>query len=254
MRVLWINPVGTAKFDTMFEEELERVKRPDTQVTVRSLGSGPTHLEYHAYEAEIVPALIRMIMTAELEGFDACAIGCFYDTGLRPAREVSERMAVVAPCESALRLATSVGDTFSILGVTRKTVPEMRDNVTRYGFRERLASFRILGMGVDDFHVDPELTRRRLIDDGRAAVEDDGAEVLILGCTVQMGFYEMLQAEVGVPVLDPVVATLKQAELLGEVAAFGWTTSKVGGYKSAPASEMADFGIMAPAAEPRGGI
>jgi allantoin racemase len=243
LRVLWINPVGTSTFDDALSEELEPVKRPETEVEVRSLAEGPTHLEYHAYEAEVVPGMLRMIASAERDGFDAVAIGCFCDTGLRPAREIAQRIAVAAPCESCLHVAATLGNTFSILGVTRKTIPEMHDNVVRYGFRDRLASFRVLGMGIDDFHVDPELTCSRLIADGRAAVDEDRAEVLVLGCTIQYGFHTTLQREVGVPVVDPVVATLKYAELLGELAALGWTTSKVGGYKSAPPEEVARFGL-----------
>jgi allantoin racemase len=243
VRVLWINPVGTAKFDDALAEELERVKRPETEVEVRSLPEGPTHLEYHAYEAEVVPPMLRMIAAAEREGFDAVAIGCFYDTGLRPAREIAERLAVAAPCESCLHVAATLGNTFSILGVTRKTIPEMHDNVARYGFRDRLASFRVLGMGVDDLHVDPELTCSRLLADGRAAIEEDRAEVLVLGCTIQYGLHATLQRELGVPVVDPVVATFKYAELLGELADLGWTTSNVGGYKAAPAAEVERFGL-----------
>lgn len=245
MRILWINPVGTTAFDDPLGDELERLKRPGTEVEVRSLRNGPSHLEYHAYEAEVMPELLRTIASAEGEGFDAAVIGCFYDTGLRPAREVAQRLAVAAPCEASLHIAASLGNTFSILGVTRKTIPEMHDNVRRYGFGDRLASFRVLGMSVDEFHVDPGLTSRRLIEDARVAVEADRAEVLILGCTIQHGFNRVLQEEVGVPVVDPVVAGFKYAELLGDLARFGWTTSKVGGYKSPPPNEVERFGLGA---------
>jgi allantoin racemase len=80
-RVLWINPLGTDAFDEPIRDELERVKRPDTEVEVRSLGRGPHHLEYACYEAAAVPDLLAMLVQAEREGFDAAVIGCFYDTG-----------------------------------------------------------------------------------------------------------------------------------------------------------------------------
>ena len=50
-RILWINPLGTSVFDATIGAELNRVKRPTTEVEVRSLKRGPHHLEYHAYEA-----------------------------------------------------------------------------------------------------------------------------------------------------------------------------------------------------------
>jgi allantoin racemase len=243
IRVLWINPVGTDAFDGPVRAELERSKRADTEVEVRSLERGPHHLEYHAYEAMVLPDILAMVAWAERERFDAAVIGCFYDTGLRAAREVANRMAVAAPCESALRIATTLGDRFSVVVGRRKWVPEMRDNVVRYGCGDRLASFKVVELGVHDFQVDPELTRRRLSEAGREALTADGAEVLVLGCTIEYGFYEQLQEQLGVPVVDATVAPLKYAELLGELGALGWRPSKIGGYASPSAAELERFGL-----------
>jgi allantoin racemase len=244
-RVLWINPIGTDVFDEPIRDELERVKRPDTEVDVRSLGRGPHHLEYSCYEAAAVPDILALVAEAEVEGFDAAVIGCFYDTALRPARELTSRMAVAAPCESAVHIAATLGDTFSVVVGRRKWIPEMRDNVRRYGFGERLASFKVLELGVHDFQADPHETHRRIEAAGREAVDADGAEVLVLGCTAEFGFFEQLQGELGVPVIDATVAPFKYAELLGDLAALGWRPSKVGGYAAPPLSELEAFGLGA---------
>lgn len=242
-RVLWINPVGTDRFDEAVRSELERAKRLDTELEVRSLTTGPHHLEYHAYEAAVVPDVLAAIADAERDGFDAAVIGCFYDTGLRAAREVAGRVAVAAPCESALHIAATLGDSFSVVVGRRKWIPEMRDNVTRYGFRDRLASFKPVELGVHDFQVDPALTRGRLEAAAREAVANDGAEVIVLGCTIEYGFFAELQEQIGVPVVDATVAPFKYAELLGELATLGWHPSEVGGYASPPAEELRAFGL-----------
>jgi len=242
-RVLWINPLGTDVFDGPIRDELERVKRADTEVDVRSLGRGPHHLEYACYEAAAVPDILALLVQAEREGFDAAVIGCFYDTGLRPAREVTSRLAVAAPCESAVHIASTLGDSFSVVVGRRKWIPEMRDNVTRYGSGDRLASFKVLELGVHDFQADPAETHRRIAAAGREAVEQDGAEVIVLGCTAEFGFFEQLQDELGVPVIDATVAPFKYAELLGELARLGWRPSEVGGYAPPPAAELQAFGL-----------
>lgn len=74
-RILWINPLGTSVFDATIGAELRRVKRPNTDVEVRSLKRGPHHLEYHAYESWVTPDLLTTIVAAEREGFDAAVIG-----------------------------------------------------------------------------------------------------------------------------------------------------------------------------------
>jgi allantoin racemase len=243
-RVLWINPLGTDVFDEPIRELLESVRRPDTDVEVRSLARGPHHLEYHAYEAAVVPDVLAAVVQAEREGFDAAVIGCFYDTGLRAAREVATRIAVAAPCESALHIATTLGDSFSVIVGRRKWVPEMRDNVLRYGYRDRLASFRPVELGVHDFQADPELTHARLIAAATEALTEDGAEVIVLGFTAEYGFFSELQERLGAPVVDATVAPFKYAELLGELAAsFGWRPSKVGGYATPPQAELEAFGL-----------
>jgi allantoin racemase len=242
-RILWINPLGTSVFDATIGAELRRVKRPDTDVEVRSLKRGPHHLEYHAYESWVTPDVLTTIVAAEREGFDAAVIGCFYDTGLRAAREVATRIVVAAPCESAVHIASTLGDSFSVIVGRRKWVPEMRDNLTRYGYRDRLASFKVVELGVHDFQADPERTRQRLTAAAEEAVTKDGAEVVVLGCTAEYGFFEELQSKLGVPVIDATVAPFKYAELLAGLATLGWRPSKIGGFAAPPREELEAFGL-----------
>jgi allantoin racemase len=79
---------------------------------------------------------------------------------------------------------------------------------------------------------------------GREAVEQDGAEVLILGCTIEFGFFRDLQNELGVPVLDATVTPFKVAELRAELRQrYGWSASKKGGYEAPPLSEIEAWGL-----------
>ncbi len=246
MRILYINPIGTGIYDEAMYDVLARAKRPDSQVDLVSLPSDrPKHLEYHSYEASVVADIVRLTYQAVPE-YDAIVIGCFYDIGLREAREVSGRAIVTAPCQSATAIASNLGNTFSVLVGRRKWIPKMKENIHLYGHGHRLVSMRPLGLGVSDFQVDHALTCERLLSEGRLAVEQDGAEVLILGCTVEFGFHEDMQAELGVPVIDAVMAPLKYAELLAEAAErFGWYPSRMWGSEAPPASELADWHMFA---------
>lgn len=243
-KILFIDPVGTNLFDQPIKEYLETAKRPETQVDVVSLQRGPMHLEYHYYEALVLADTLHAVRKAELDGYDAAVIGCFYDPGLLEAREITERLVVTAPAEAAMHIATTLGHTFSILVGRRKWIPKMHENVVKYGFSDQLASFKSLDMGVYDFQKDPAKTAQRMRDAAREAVEVDGAEVIILGCTIEFGFYKELQEELGVPVIDAILAPFKYAEFLTELKGrFSWTHSKVYGYQSPPRSEIAEWKI-----------
>jgi allantoin racemase len=238
-RILYIDPVGV-EVVAEGKEFLASHKRQGTELTMVTLPRGPEHLEYRYYEALVLVDILHLIREAERQGFDAAVIGCFYDVGLQDAREVAERMVVVAPCEACVHIAATLGDKFSIIVGRRKWIPEMMENVVHYGMKERLASFKSVDLGVLEFHQDEKETARRFVEVGREAVEQDGAEVLVLGCTATYGFYRELQDELGVPVIDPMLASFKTAEFAADLKnQFGWTQSKVGGYESPPPGESA---------------
>ena len=100
-RILWVNPVGTPAFDAETRELIEEVRRPGFAPDVRSLEHGPPHLEYHTYEHEAAGPMLALMREADGAGYDAAIIGCFYDGGLREAREVC-RMPIVG-MEEAVR-------------------------------------------------------------------------------------------------------------------------------------------------------
>ena len=171
--------------------------------------------------------------------YDAVVIGCFYDVGLREAREVSGRAIVTAPCQSATAIASNLGNTFSVLVGRRKWIPKMRENVHLYGHGHRLVSMRPLDLGVHDFQADHDRTCDRLLAEGRKAVQEDGAEVIILGCTAEYGFYKEMQDALGVPVIDAVLAPFKYAEFLADLAGrFGWHPSRMWGSEAPPQGEL----------------
>jgi allantoin racemase len=236
-RLLCIAPVKVDEGPIDFG--VENTARPGNTVDVVGFDRGTRHLEYHYYEALTVPDIVHTVLEAERQGYDAAVIGCFYDLALHESREMATRIVVTAPCESALLLAASLGSTFSIIVGRRKWIPQMKANVHHYGFGERLASFRTLEFGVLDYHTDEAETERRFIEAGRKAIEDDGAEVIVLGCTASSGFFQRMQDALGVPVIDSAIAAFKHAEQLIEIRdRFGWSTSKIGGYETPPASEM----------------
>ncbi len=241
-KILWINPVGTDIFNNMFREGLEKIKQPQTQIDVVSLKKGPMHLEYRYYEALIVPETLHLIKEAENNGYDAAVIGCFYDPGLNDAKQIVDKMAVTAPEEACVHLASTMGYKFSVIVTEDLCIPQMMDNIILYGLKDKVASFKSLGMGVHDLHKDERKTIEILKSKAKEAIEKDGAEVIILGCTIQFGFYKELQDYLKVPVIDAIIAPFKYAEYLAELKnRFGWIHSKKCGFQSPIVSEIKEW-------------
>jgi allantoin racemase len=245
VNILWINPVGTGEFDGYIADILREAKQSGNKVDAVSLPQDrPKHLEYHSYEALVVADIVNIVQKHSVN-YDAVVIGCFYDVALREAREVSGKAVVTAPCQSSLVFASFLANTFSVLVGRRKWIPKMEENIVTYGYGKRLASMRPLGLGVHDFQADRNRTQRRLIEEGKKAVEDDGAECVILGCTIEYGFHETMQKELGVPVIDAVIAPFKLAELMaGTAAQYGWYPSRKWGSEAPPSQEVKEWGLF----------
>jgi allantoin racemase len=107
-----------------------------------------------------------------------------------------------------------------------------------YGLAERLASIRPLGIRVTEMLAEQKRLKESAAREARAAVEEDGAEVIVMGCTLESGFADELSRKLGVPMLDPVVTSWKFAEMQADMySSLGISHSKGFGYETPPKEE-----------------
>jgi len=232
--ILWVNPVGTGTFDGDTLTLIDAVRAPQHHARIRHLAVGPPHLEYHFYEHLALGPMLDLMLEAESGGCTAVVIGCFYDGGLREAREMLH-IPVVGMAEASLLLATTMGHRFSIIVGRRKWIPKMHDNVVLYGLERRLASFRSVEMGMPEMETNPDEFFRRVLTEGRRAVNEDGAEVVVLSEIATPAFWQQARDELAVPLIDPGVACWKWAEMVADLyERLGVTHSKVYGYEAPP--------------------
>ncbi len=237
--ILWVNPVGSGDFDADTRTLIDAIRAPHHEPRIEHLADGPPHLEYHLYEHHALGPMLDLMRVAEADGAAAAIIGCFYDGGLREAREVLT-MPVVGMGEASVLLASTMGHRFSIIVGRRKWIPKMSDNAVLAGVERRLASFRSVDMGIPDVLADPERFLDRVIEEGRRAVDEDGAEVVVLSEITSPAFWERAARELPVPLVDPGVACWKWAEMAADLyAGLGLSHSKAFGYEAPPAPSPA---------------
>src|SRR5262249_7094275 len=124
IQLRWINPVGTADSDKPIADLIAPIKRPDTRVEVVSLQLDYPldNLEYRTYEALVTGDIVRVTRDAAENGFDGVIIGCFYDTALLAAREISGDAVVVGPAQASVEIARNLANKFSVIVGARKWV------------------------------------------------------------------------------------------------------------------------------------
>lgn len=247
-KIMYLNPVGTSLYDQVFADMVAKYKLPGTEVHVTSLNpehGAFSHIEMRAYEAMVTPGIIKATRAAAQEGFDALAIGCFYDTALHDAREMSGDMIVTAPCVASCRLATTLSNRFGVIVGRQKWVHQMQSTVESHGFGPACSGFYSVGLGVHDFQKDHARTNALLSQAAARAIEQDHAESIILGCTLEIGFHEKMEKDLGVPVIDVSVAAFKEAEYAAELKAnCNWRPSRKGSCEAPDEAEMAAIGVF----------
>lgn len=214
MKICAIIPILKERtFEEITYRELKAAARPDVDITVVSLEKGPASIE-SAYEEEVAaPWILQRVREAEKNGFDAVIIDCMGDPALEAAREVVD-IPVVGPCQSSMMVASVLGDRFSVVTVLRRLTPLFWRMVREYGVEEKIASVRSVEVPVLELEERRDEVKAALLRESKKAIEEDGADVIILGCTGMVGMARELQESLGVPVVDPGIVPLKLAEML----------------------------------------
>lgn len=216
MKIMVINPNTSTEMTDHIRESLASIKRSATELTVTCPQKGPIAIE-SAYD-ETLSAFhsMELVRQANNEGYDAVIVACFADPGLVAAKEISDIL-VVGIQEASLHVAATLGHRFTILTPSKKRIASKYNDVWRNKLPHNLASVRELGMTVTETEQQPELAQRRIMEVARAAVEEDGAEVIVLGCAGMVGYAEKAAQELSVIVIDPTSVALKYTEAMVEL-------------------------------------
>jgi allantoin racemase len=113
----------------------------------------------------------------------------------------------------------------------RTRIPAKQEEVHGCGLDRFLASVRSLDLTVAETDSDPARTKQRVMQEAQIAVQEDGAEVIILGCAGMAGYASEIETTLNIKVIDPVAVGLKIAEAVVDL---GLSHSKIGFYATPP--------------------
>eukprot|EP01065_Artemidia_motanka_P033482 TRINITY_DN40479_c0_g1_i1.p1 TRINITY_DN40479_c0_g1~~TRINITY_DN40479_c0_g1_i1.p1 ORF type:complete len:281 (+),score=90.19 TRINITY_DN40479_c0_g1_i1:59-844(+) len=203
--LLCVNPNTSADFTGKLKTALR--DHPCAAVTCVQPSAGPASIEGVFDEAlSLQPSLEKVL---SLRGtFDGVVVACFSDHALVPALREVLREPVVGILQSSCHTAAMLGHKFSIVTTNARWRPLLEHAVASL-FPAKLASVRttdmpvlaLEGAGAGD-------VVQRVVEQSVACVQEDGAEVIVLGCAGMAGLQDRVRAAVGpgIPVVDPVVS------------------------------------------------
>jgi allantoin racemase len=233
MRILVVNVNTSASMTATIAEAARRVVAATTEVVALTPRFGPESVEGH-FESYL-SAVGVMDAVASYEGpFDAVVQAGFGEHGREGLQELVD-VPVVDITEAAAHTACLLGRRYGVVTTLQRAVPMIEDRLRLAGLDARCAGIRASGLGVLQLEEELPAVVPALVDQAKRLVEEDGAEVLCLGCAGMAGLDEAVSAATGVPVVDGVASAALLAEAL---VLQGLRTSRAGAYAAPRAKSI----------------
>jgi allantoin racemase len=192
------------------------LQRPDLQIDFCAAKNGGKILDSY-YEMTMADAFVLEAgLSAQAEGYDAVCINSMSDSGLAALRSRLD-IPVVGPGQACFLTAAMLGHQFSVITMWDRWKPLYRKVALELEMQHRLASIESIDTRPDAEELlggKEEVVFAKLEAAARRAIDDHGADVIILGSTTMHQSAEFLSDALEVPVLNPGLIALKQCEML----------------------------------------
>lgn len=207
LRIAVLAPVNSSDYNEGLLASIAPVVPPDVEVQVYNIDQGSPCIQNRLNLTENALAVVRLAQQLEQQGFDGIWLSDFDMCGVEPAREVID-IPIIGGFPTSAFSALGLCQRFSIITILQSTLALQRGHVANYGQSINFASIRAIDCPVAQLS-DVEVVLVKALQAGLAAINEDGAQALLLGCTGFMGVAErlskLIEQDLGcyVPVLDP---------------------------------------------------
>jgi allantoin racemase len=226
MKILVVNPNTTGSMTATIAAAARAAASSGTEIIAVTSQMGPASIEGYYDEAFSLPGLLAEIAEGEAKGADGHVMACFDDTGLEAARSLANAP-VVGIGEAAFHLASLIAHRFSVVTTLSRSIAAIEGNLLRYGLDRRCAKVRACEVPVLALEEEGSEARAKIDKEIAAALAEDRAEAIVLGCAGMADLAAALSRAHGVPVIDGVGAAVT---LIEGLARLRLRTSKRGPY------------------------
>jgi Asp/Glu/hydantoin racemase len=215
--VIVINPNSTVAVTAAMDEGLAPLRLAGgPTIECLTLAEGPPGIESQSDADSVIAPLCRTIRARDNDAA-AFVVACFSDPGLYSARDTT-RKPVLGIAECGILAALTLGQRFGIIAILATSVPRHLRYIGAMGLTGRLAGDLPIGLGVTEL-AQEGVTLKRMIETGVRLRDEQGADVLVMGCAGMARYRGRLQAALDIPVVEPTQAAVTMA--IGRVR-LGW--------------------------------
>lgn len=212
MRILLLNPNTTEAITARMLCAGRAAAAAGTEIVPMTASRGFPYIATRA-EAQIGGAVVLEMLAEHHGSVDAAIIAAFGDPGLFGARELFD-IPIVGMAEAAMLTACMLGRRFGIVTFARALGPWYSECLEMHQLQARCSGIRMLDNPFRKISDVQEEKEALLVELCNRAIDEDGAEVLILAGAPLAGLAGVIRDRIRVPVIDQVGAAVKQAETL----------------------------------------
>ncbi|NLY21464.1 MAG: Asp/Glu/hydantoin racemase [Tissierellia bacterium] len=173
------------------------------------------------YDHFLISKGLVNIIKENNDRYDGFIIGCHGDPNLELLKEITVKP-LVGIGEVSMKVATLLGDSFSVIMASSDLIPNKKVMINNYGLDRYFNSVRVANV------ENEKKINEELVEACENAVYLDKSEVLVLGCAAFSGKKSIIERTLNVPVVDGVSISI--GVLIGIIKA-KLSISKVGRYK-----------------------
>lgn len=215
-RVLVIVPFAMSADNlALRQEQLKGIDlSPQLQFEFRPVKAGPVNYASHHDFVLADAANFEAGCRAQDEGFSAVCIDTMSDSGVAALRSVLD-IPVFGPGKVSMLAALMLGDRFSVLTMASRWKPLYKKALDELGLHHKCASVRAIEVAPDNQALlsgKEEDVFPLLEAAARRAIDEDGAEVIVLGSTTMHQSHAWLSQRLPVPVINPGPLSYKMVE------------------------------------------
>ncbi|MDG1116027.1 MAG: aspartate/glutamate racemase family protein [Flavimaricola sp.] len=208
-----INPNSSKTVTAGIDAAMEPLRGLGVPIRCLTLAEGPPGIE-NQEQADRTIAPMLDLAAREAPGALGYVIACFGDPGLHALRHATA-LPVQGIQEAAVMTALTLGQRFGVIAILPTSIPRHLRAFGAMGVLPRLAADRALGLGVAEL-AEPGRSLDAMIATGCRLRDEDGADVLIMGCAGMASYRATLEQETGLPVVEPCQAAAAMA--IGQIA------------------------------------
>lgn len=179
----------------------------DPEVTCVTLEQGPPGIITAQHILDVTP-LVSAFVQDRSPRASAFVIACFSDPGAAAARAVTTKP-VIGIGEAGLTEARAVGD-IGVVAISSNAKQRHYDYYRALGFESDICGERAIDLTPLQ-SGDEKLAFARIVEAAAALKDKDGAEAIVLGCAGMSRLRAKVEETVGIPVIDPCSAAVRQA-------------------------------------------